>query len=149
MRTVLHTKTKRDTAKTASASLVWVAFWLALLAALCYLAIQFSLLAVGNLEPSEKPAAIVYFAAGGYLVGAVLILARRRWLWIRGVVINGLVILIFYLAYIRRPPVLLSPGGILTKLAELSLEACLVALLATTWHRSLGNTAPRDQGGAS
>lgn len=115
---------------------MWLAVGLALLAATSYLLIQEGLLGVGDLQPSERPAAIVDVAAGGYLLGGLLILACRRWLWIAGAVINALVILFFILAYLSRPAVLFSPGGLVTKIAQLLLEVCLLALIVTGWHRS-------------
>jgi hypothetical protein len=43
---------------------MWLAVGLALLAAISYLLIQRGVLGVGNLQPTEEPAAIVYVAAG-------------------------------------------------------------------------------------
>ena len=78
----------------------------------------------------------MYVAAGGYLLGGLLILVRRRWLWIVGAVINALVILLFVMAYLNRPAVMFSPGGLITKAAQLLLEVVLLALIITGWHRS-------------
>ena len=79
-------------------------------------------------------------AAGCYLLGALLILARRRWLWIVGAIINALVIVFFILAYLHRPAVIFSAGGMATKAAQLLLEVGLLALIAGDWagkrHRS-------------
>ena len=58
---------------------MWLAVGLALLAAVSYILIQLGILGVGDLQTSEGPAAIVYVAAGSYLVGGLLILVRRRW----------------------------------------------------------------------
>jgi hypothetical protein len=129
MSAVRHIQTNR-------VGVIWLAVVLALIAALSYLMIQLGLLGVGDLQPTEGPSAIVYVAAGGYLLGGLLILARRRWLWIVGVVINALVILFFVIAYLHRPAVMFSPGGLATKAAQLLLEACLLALIVTGWHRS-------------
>jgi hypothetical protein len=90
---------------------MWLAVALALIAALSYMMIQLGLLGVGDLQPGEGPAIIVYVAAGSYLLGGLLILIRRRWLWIVGAVINALVILFFVMAYLHRPAVMFSPGG--------------------------------------
>jgi len=114
-----------------------MAVGLAWAAAFTYLMIPAGLLTVGDLSPVEQPAAIVFAAAGGYLLGGLLILLRRRWLWIVGAVINGMVILIFVLAYISRPLVLFSPGGLFTKLAEVLLEVSLLYLIfITSGHQS-------------
>lgn len=129
MNALQHNKTKRG-------PIIWLAVGLALLATLSYLLIQLGALGVGNLRPAEMPSVIVSVAASGYLLGGLLILARRRWLWIAGAMINALVILFFVLAYLHRPAVLFSPGGLVTKMVELLLEGCLLALIVTSWHRS-------------
>jgi hypothetical protein len=72
-------------------------------------------------------------AAGCYLLGGLLVLARRRWLWITGAIINALVIVFFVLAYLHRPAVMFSPGGVATKAAQLLLEVGLIALIAGSW----------------
>jgi hypothetical protein len=83
MDTVEHEQTKRM-------RVMWLAVALALIAAASYLLIQFGLLGVGDQQPTQQPAAIVFIAAAGYLLGGLLILVRRRWLWIVGAVINAL-----------------------------------------------------------
>src|SRR5947209_19638750 len=93
---------------------IWLAVALALMAAFSYLMIQLGVLSVGDLKPSEQPPVIVLVAAGCYVLGGLLILARRRWLWIVGAVINALVILFFAMAYIHRPAVMFSAGGLVT-----------------------------------
>lgn len=128
MRTISHTRTQRVRA-------MWLAVVLALFAALCYLLIQFGVLGVGDLQPAEGPAVIVYIAAGGYLLGGLLILVYRRWLWVIGAAINALVILFFVLAYQHRPAVMFSPGGIATKVAQLLLEGTLLYLILTAGSR--------------
>lgn len=113
---------------------LWLDVALAGLAALAYALIGVGILGVGDLATAEAPAAIVYAAAGCYLAGGLLILARRRWLWIVGAVINALVILVFLLAYQDRPAVLLSPGGLATKLPQLLLEIGLLSLIVADWR---------------
>jgi hypothetical protein len=115
---------------------MWLAVALAGIAALSYLLIQFGILGVGDLQPAEEPAAIVYVCAGCYLLGGLLILAHRRWLWILGASINALVILFFGLAYQARSAVLFSPGGLATKAAQLLLEAALLYLIVTAGRRA-------------
>ena len=113
---------------------MWLAVALALLAALSYLLIQFGILGVGDLQTAEGPAVIVYVAAGCYLLGGLLILLHRRWLWITGAVINAFVILFFVMAYANRPSVMFSPGGLVTKAAQLLLEVSLLYLIIAGWH---------------
>lgn len=113
---------------------MWVAVALAFVAAFSYLLIQLGVLGVGDLKPTEQPAAIVFVAAGCYVLGGLLILVKRRWLWIVGAVMNALVILFFAMAYIQRPAVMFSAGGLVTKITQLLLEVCLLVLITVGWH---------------
>jgi hypothetical protein len=117
---------------------VWVmglATALALFAALSYLLIQVGLFGVGDLQTSGAPA-IPLVAAACYLIGGLLIPVRRRWLWIVGAVINALVMVIFLMAYLNRPLVMFSAGGLASKIAQVLLEACLLYLIVTDWRRA-------------
>jgi hypothetical protein len=114
---------------------MWLAVGLSLLAAISYLLIERQLLAVGDLQTADRPATIVLFAAACYALGGLLILVRRAWLWMVGAGINLLVILFFVLAYLGRPSVMFSPGGLATKGAQILLEACLLALIVMWWRR--------------
>jgi hypothetical protein len=115
---------------------MWIAVGLALLAALTYVLMQMNVLGVGDLATAEKPAGIIYAAAGGYVLGGLLILLRRRWLWVVGAVINGLVIMAFLNFYQERPSVLFSPGGVASKTAQFLLELGLVYLIISDWRRA-------------
>jgi hypothetical protein len=112
---------------------MWLAVALALFAALSYLLIQLSMFGVGDLQTAGGPD-IPLVAAGCYLIGGLLIIVRRRWLWIVGAVINAFVILTFMMAYLNRPLVMLSTGGLATKIAQLLLEGCLLYLIITDWR---------------
>jgi hypothetical protein len=96
----------------------------------------FQLAGCGGFRADERPSGIIYVAAGSYLVGGLLILLRRRWLWVMGAVINALVILFFFSIYQERPAVLLSPGGIISKAAQILLEVGLIYLIVTDWLHS-------------
>lgn len=109
---------------------------LALIAALSYVLIDLHVLAVGDLGADEMPSGIVYAAAGSYFLGGLLILLRRRWLWLIGAIINALVMLIFVSAYLQRPAVMFSPGGLASKAAQLLLEAGLITLIVSDWRRA-------------
>jgi hypothetical protein len=115
--------------------ILWLAVGLSLLAAVSYLLIERQLLAVGDLQTADRPATIVLVAAACYALGALLILVRRAWLWIVGAGVNLLVILFFVLAYLGRPSVMFSPGGLVTKSAQIFLEVCLLALIVLWWRR--------------
>jgi hypothetical protein len=116
--------------------IIWLAVVLALVAAIAYVLIAVDLLGIGDLKMESDGDAIVYVAAGGYLLGGLLILVRRRWLWIIGALINALVMLFFFKLYQARPAVMFSPGGIVTKIPQLLLEVALIYLIITDWLRS-------------
>src|SRR4030095_10128803 len=88
---------------------MWIAVGFALFTAFAYVLIAFNILGVGDLQMDEKPATIIYVAAGCYLLGGLLILLRNRWLLIFGIGINALVILFFFNLYKERPAVMFSP----------------------------------------
>ena len=115
---------------------MWLAVVLALITSLAYILISVGVLNVGDLQVAEDGGAIVYVAAGCYLVGGLLILLRKRWLWIVGVLINSLVILFFFSLYKDRPAVLFSPGGLVSKIPQLLLELTLLYLIVSDWMRS-------------
>lgn len=114
---------------------MWLTVVLALLTAVAYVLIGFHILTVGDLQTSERPVTIIYVAASSYLVGGLLILAWRRWLWIASAVINAMVMLAFFNFYSERPAVLFSPGGLVSKAAQLLLEAGLLYLILADWLR--------------
>jgi hypothetical protein len=119
--------------KSNQVRVVWLAVGLAVVAALAYLMIVWKILRVGDLQMAADGEVIVYIAAGGYLLGGLLILLRRRGLWILGAVINALVMLFFFRLYQGRPAVMFSPGGIVTKVPQLLLEATLIYLIVSDW----------------
>ena len=104
---------------------------LALLAALVYFLMGAGVLQPGDLQADDAPAGIAYFAGACYVVGGLLILARKRWLWVIGAVINALVIVMFITAYAARPGVLFSVPGLATKVAQILLEIGLIYLIVT------------------
>ncbi len=116
--------------------IMWAAVALALLAAVAYVLINAGVLTVGDVPREEGSMIIAYVAAGCYLLGGLLILRRRRWLWIFGLVMNTLVLLFFVQMYQNRPVVIFSPGGLATKIAQLLLEVSLIYLIITDWRKA-------------
>jgi hypothetical protein len=112
--------------------LVWLAAALAFISAVAYVLIARGMLTVGDLQLEQDGGVIIFVAAGCYLLGGLLILLRRPWLWIIGAVINALVILFFINLYQDRLSVMFSPGGSITKIAQLLLEATLIYLIVAT-----------------
>ena len=116
--------------------ILWIAMALALVTALAYVLIALRILGVGDLTMAKDAGAIVYVAAGCYLVGGLLILLRNRWLLIFGALINAMVVLFFFNLYQNRPAVMLSPGGLVSKIAQILLEFALFYAIVVNWKKS-------------
>jgi hypothetical protein len=109
--------------------LMTACFILALIAALGYFLLGAGLIEAGNLGIENAPPAIAWVAGACYIVGGLLILLKKRWLWIIGAVINVLVIVFFYTRYVSNPGVIVSAPGLITKIAQILLEAGLIYLI--------------------
>jgi hypothetical protein len=121
--------------------LVWVNLGLALATALAYVAIGLKWLPVGI--PMEGEIEIFpWVAAAGYTVGGLLILLRRRWLWITGWVINALVLWMYVSLHWAEPWVLWSAGGIVSKIPQALLVLTLLELIVLDWR--LARTAAKQ-----
>jgi hypothetical protein len=116
--------------------LLWTTVGLALFTALSYVLMAFNVLGVGDLQMDEKPAGIIFVAAGCYLLGGLLILLRNRWLLLFGAFINAMVILFFFSMYRGRPAVMFSPGGLVSKITQILLEVALLYVIAVFWRKS-------------
>ena len=108
---------------------LWLGVGLALITALVYVLVGLGVLAVGDAASAEDGVNMAYVAAGCYFLGGLLIVLRRRGLWILGLVMNTLVMLFFFQMYQARPAVIFSPGGLATKIAQLLLEVTLIYLI--------------------
>jgi hypothetical protein len=118
---------------------------LAFTAAVVYVLVGTRVVSIPRLGSEQAPVAIWFLAAGGYSVGGLLILWRRRWLWTIGLVANTVVVSIFFLAYRQQPEMMLSIAGLATKTAQTILEAGLIYLLAAghTTTQPAHQTQPR------
>ncbi|MGE5464083.1 MAG: hypothetical protein ACM3PS_12050 [Syntrophothermus sp.] len=114
--------------------ILWIAVGLAILTALVYLLMAWNILGVGDLQMDERPAGIIYFAAGCYLVGGLLILLRNRWLLLFGAFINLMVVMFFFNLYQGRPAVIFSPGGLTSKITQILLEIALIYMIILVWR---------------
>jgi hypothetical protein len=121
---------------TTNTRMTWVAVALAIMTALSYVLMQFNILGVGDLQVGEKPAGIIYVAAGCYLLGGLLILLRNRWLLLFGVFMNTMVLFFFFSMYQSRPAVIFSPGGLVSKIAQILLEFALFYVIVVNWKKS-------------
>ena len=110
-----------NTLRTNSSRFTWLAVGLAIFTALIYILIASNVLGVGNPQVASDGGIIIYVAAGCYLVGTF---------------INFMVILFFFSMYQTRPEVMLSPGGLISKLSQILLEILLLFVLAANWKRS-------------
>jgi hypothetical protein len=124
-----------NTVQTNTTRMMWIAVALALITSLAYFLMQFNVLGVGDLQMDEKPAGIIYVAAGCYLLGGLLILLRNRWLLLFGVFMNTMVVLFFFNMYQNRPAVVFSPGGLVSKIAQILLEVALIYVIAVNWRK--------------
>ena len=122
--------------RTNSSRYNWLAVGLALFTALIYILIALNVIGVGNPQVARDGGAIIYVAAGCYLLGGLLILLRNHWLLLFGAFINALVIFFFFSMYQARPEVILSPGGLISKLSQILLEILLVLALVANWKHS-------------
>lgn len=114
---------------------MWAAVGLSLVVSLSYILMAFNVLGAGDLQVDEKPAGIIYVAAGCYLAGGLLILTRSRWLLLFGAFINAMVMLFFFNMYQNRPAVMFSPGGLVSKIAQVLLEVALLYVIVVFWKR--------------
>ncbi len=99
---------------------------LAVVAAVFYFLMGAGIVKVPALDTGDAPPTIVYVAGGCYLLGGLLILLRKRWLWIIGIVVNTLVLVIFITMYSQRPEIMFSMPGLATKIPQILLEAGLI-----------------------
>jgi hypothetical protein len=112
-------------------NLVLVCMILALLAAIFYFLTGFNVISVPETDGSGGPPGWAYIGGGCYLLGGLLILLRKRWLWIIGLVANTLVIIAFFTMHHARPEIMTSLPGLGTKIPQVLLEIGLIYLAAT------------------
>jgi hypothetical protein len=104
---------------------------LAFIAAVFYVLLAAGIIAVPSLASKDWQHVLVFVAGGCYILGGLLILAKKRWLWIIGLVMNTLVMVFFFVMYSKNPAVILSLPGLGTKIPQIILEVGLVYLIAT------------------
>jgi len=105
---------------------------LALISALTYVLLILGILKAGEMmTPEGGVPAYFYIVPAGYVVGGLLILLKKRWLWIIGAIINAIPIIVFYAAYAGRPDIMLSAAGLIAKISQILLEIGLIYLIVT------------------
>jgi hypothetical protein len=133
--------TVKSTRHSFHVRITWIAVVLAIVTSLSYVLMAVNLLGVGDLQMEERPAGIIYFAAACYSLGGLLILLRNRWLLFFGAGINAMVILFFFNLYRDRPAVMFSPGGLVSKTAQILLEVALIYVIAINWRKSFSQSS--------
>jgi len=108
---------------------------LALISALAYVLLIVGVFKVGDMMPDEGVPVYFYIVPAGYVIGGLLILLKKRWLWIIGAVVNAIPIVVFYAAYAGRPDIMLSAAGLITKIAQVLLEIGLIYLIVMFKHQ--------------
>jgi hypothetical protein len=105
---------------------------LALISASNYTLLILGILKAGEMiTPEGGVPAFFYVVPAGYVIGGLLILVEKRWLWIIGAIINAIPIVVFYAAYAGRPDVMLSAAGLIAKTSQILLEIGLIYLIVT------------------
>ena len=107
---------------------------LAFISAVFYVLLAASIITVPSLASKDWQHVLIYVAGGCYILGGLLILAKKRWLWIIGLVMNTLVMVFFFVMYSKNPAVILSLPGLGTKIPQIILDVGLVYLIATYHH---------------
>lgn len=102
---------------------------LAFIVAVFYILLAAGVITASALESKEWQRTLVYVAAGCYILGGLLVLAKKRWLWIIGLVMNTLVIAFFFIMYRNNPAVMLSLPALGTKIPQMILEVGLIYLI--------------------
>jgi len=105
---------------------------LALISALTYVLLILGILKAGEMMTPERGVpAYFYIVPAGYVIGGLLILLKKRWLWITGAIVNAIPIVVFYAAYAGKPDVMLSAAGLIAKTSQILLEIGLIYLIVT------------------
>ena len=107
---------------------------LAFVTAVFYVLLAASIITVPSLASKDWQHVLIYVAGGCYILGGLMIMAKKRWLWIFGLVMNTLVMVFFFIMYRNNPAVIVSLPGLGTKIPQITLEAGLVYLIAA-YHR--------------
>jgi hypothetical protein len=105
---------------------------LAVLTAVVYFLLQIDVINVPADSAGEGPKWFGFIMAGCYIVGGLLVLLKKRWVWTVGLVINTLIIVAFFIMYFQKPDIMLSLPGLGTKIAQALLEAGLIYLIVTS-----------------
>ncbi|HUT68915.1 MAG TPA: hypothetical protein VMW86_10275 [Dehalococcoidales bacterium] len=104
---------------------------LALIAVVAYVLMGIGVIQPGDLQTDDTMPAFYYIIPVGYLIIGVLVLLKKRWLWITLAAFNAFTIVVFYAMYAGQPDVMFSAPGLITKIAQILLEIGLIYLIIT------------------
>lgn len=104
---------------------------LALVSALIYVFLILGIMKAGDMAPEGGVPTFFYIVPASYVIGGLLILLKKRRLWIMVGALNLIPIVVFYAAYAGRPDVMLSAPGLIAKIAQILLEIGLIYLIVT------------------
>jgi hypothetical protein len=111
-------------------TVMYVCLGLALVAATVYFLMAAGVMHAADLTTAkDAPPGIVWVAGACYAVCGFIILRKKRTLWIAGAVINAIVIVFFFAKYATQPDVITSAPGLISKIAQIFLEAGLIYLI--------------------
>ncbi len=102
---------------------------LALVAVVGYVLMGVGIIKPGNLMETEGMPAFYYVIPAGYAVIGFLVLLKKRRVWITLAIINAFTIVVFYAKYATQSDVMLSDPGLITKIAQILMEAGLIYLI--------------------
>jgi hypothetical protein len=118
--------------------LKWALVILALIAALGYFLMGVGVINVPD-QPlkdassdMDAPPGFDWIMFGGYVIGGLLILLKKRWMLITGAVLNAIPIIGFYAMWASRTDVMFSAPGLMTKIPQILLEIGLIYWLVKT-----------------
>ena len=104
---------------------------MALISALAYFLLGTGVMDAGSVTSEEGVPPFYYIIPISYIIMGLLVFLKKRWLWITITAINTFTIAVFYAAYATKPDVMLSAPGLITKIAQVLLEAGLIYLIIT------------------
>ncbi len=108
-------------------AMMWLCLALALVTALVYV---FLITGVMQVKPGSGGAPGSFFVIPAlYVAGGGLLFLKKRWLLIIGAVCNAIPITFFYIVYAGRPDIMTCAAGVISKIAQVLLEAGLIYLI--------------------
>ena len=109
--------------------IMYISLALAMIAALGYFLMGINAIHAADLTQEDAPPGFVWIACAFYVISGLLLLQKKRWMLIALSIINVFPIAVFYLMWADRTDVMSSAPGLITKIAQILLEAGLIYLI--------------------